>query len=218
MPVSDSCLVLNPATATATRNKGIKRDLGSKKTSAMSLPADNTKAVSQQHHHQQQQHQQQQVNCENDANIEFRKMNGPLESKYTTTTTTRQQATPPDTNNIPTRTSKRKIGALNRSGPVLEKDDESEQQGPATTSDEAKKPSLPQHEQIQEEVMPLDVSYCCTPASVKLKNILVSRLMEAASWGRIQVVRFSFCFFLGIAYISFLFTYNTISLFFFLAG
>ena len=148
----------------------------------MSLPADNTKAVSQQ--------QQQQVNCENDANIEFRKMNGPLESKYTTTTTTRQQATPPDTNNIPTRTSKRKIGALNRSGPVLEKDDESEQQGPATTSDEAKKPSLPQHEQIQEEVMPLDVSYCCTPASVKLKNILVSRLMEAASWGRIQVVRF----------------------------
>jgi hypothetical protein len=78
--------------------------------------------------------------------------------------------------------SKRKVGSLQRSGPVLEQEQASES-GPSCESNK----SLPQHERIQ-EVEPLDISYSCTPASLKLKGVLVSRLSEVASSGRIQVV------------------------------
>lgn len=81
------------------------------------------------------------------------------------------------------RESKRKLGGLNRSGPVLEEEDK----GDAGPSSSETKVTLPQHERIQ-EVEPLDISYVCTPASLKLKGLLVSRLMEAGPSGRIQVV------------------------------
>jgi hypothetical protein len=47
--------------------------------------------------------------------------------------------------------------------------------------------TLPQHQQIR-EVAPLDISYRYTPASIKLKESLVSRLSLACPTGRIQVV------------------------------
>ncbi len=47
--------------------------------------------------------------------------------------------------------------------------------------------SLPQHKQIQ-SVEPLDISYCATPATLRLKDILMSRLDAAVLSGRIQVV------------------------------
>lgn len=79
------------------------------------------------------------------------------------------------------RAHKRKLGTLQRSGPVLEDDQQSSENASLTTC------SKPQHERIQ-EVEPLDISYCCTPGSLKLKAVLISRLSEVSSTGRIQVV------------------------------
>jgi hypothetical protein len=84
------------------------------------------------------------------------------------------------------RTPKRKLGALHRSGPILEEEHSSEQNGTGTSSSETK-PTLPQHKLIQ-ETEPLDISYSCTPASLQLKGLLISRLIEVTPLGRIQVV------------------------------
>jgi Ran GTPase-activating protein (RanGAP) involved in mRNA processing and transport len=89
--------------------------------------------------------------------------------------------------NVSERPQKRKMGSLLRSGPVLEEEQQSSEHavsGPSSASN----PSLPQHERIQ-EVEPLDISYCCTPATLQLKGVLVSRLSDVTPSGRIQVVR-----------------------------
>jgi hypothetical protein len=88
-------------------------------------------------------------------------------------------------NSADNKTPKRKLGALKRSGPLLEEEQSSEQEtaGPSSQTN----PTLAQHERIQ-QVEALDISYRCTPASLKLKGVLVSRLSEAAPSGRIQVV------------------------------
>ena len=66
---------------------------------------------------------------------------------------------------------------------------ESDQQSSASTD---VKPSLPQHERIH-EVNPPDISYRSTPASLKLRESLLSRLQLIAPTGRIQVVSRSLC-------------------------
>lgn len=48
-------------------------------------------------------------------------------------------------------------------------------------------PTLPQHERIQ-HVEPLDINYRSTPACLKLREALTSRLRFVAPTGRIQVV------------------------------
>lgn len=78
--------------------------------------------------------------------------------------------------------SKKKTGSLVRSGPILEIEDQ-DSSGPSSEV----KYSLPQHERIQ-AVEPLDISYLATPASIRLKELLMSRLEVAAPKGRIQVV------------------------------
>ena len=87
-------------------------------------------------------------------------------------------------NEKPKETSKRKACTLKSAGPGLEE---------AASSDQSftlGNVSVPQHEQLQavNPVEPLDIYYCSTPASVKLRSILVSRLTEVAMSGRIQVV------------------------------
>lgn len=47
--------------------------------------------------------------------------------------------------------------------------------------------TLPQHQQFR-EVTPVDINYRCTPASVKLKETLVTRLAMAFPSGKIQFV------------------------------
>jgi hypothetical protein len=93
-----------------------------------------------------------------------------------------QQDTPVEATND-SRPPKRQLGGLHRSGPVLE----DEHNGGAGPSSSETKVTLPQHERIQ-EVEPLDISYVCTPASLKLKGVLLSRLIGVAPSGRIQVV------------------------------
>lgn len=87
------------------------------------------------------------------------------------------------------KTPKTKPGSLYRSGHVQEEDQQQEHSSEKSTSvtSSAQNSSLPQHEQIR-QIQPLDITYCCTPASLRLKEVLVSRLSEAASTGRIQVV------------------------------
>eukprot|EP00980_Cylindrotheca_fusiformis_P005770 scaffold1203_cov117-Cylindrotheca_fusiformis.AAC.9 len=84
------------------------------------------------------------------------------------------------------RSSKRKLSGLHRSGPVLEEEDKGDA-GPHSSKSST---VLPQHQRIQ-EVEPENISYVCTPASLKLKEVLVSRLVEAGKSGRIQVVDLS---------------------------
>ncbi len=66
---------------------------------------------------------------------------------------------------------------------------ESDQQSSSSTD---VKPSLPQHEQPQ-PVNPPDISYRSTPASLKLREALFSRLQLVAPTGRIQVVSDLLC-------------------------
>ena len=66
---------------------------------------------------------------------------------------------------------------------------ESDQQSSATAD---VKLSLPQHEQ-QQGVNPPDISYRSTPASLKLREALFSRLQLIAPTGRIQVVSHLLC-------------------------
>lgn len=70
-----------------------------------------------------------------------------------------------------------------------EKDEDEGTQGRSGTSSD-NNPSLPQHKQIQ-SVEPLDISYCATPATLRLKDVLVSRLDAAVLTGRIQVIDLS---------------------------
>lgn len=73
-----------------------------------------------------------------------------------------------------------------------ERHEDEGKQGPSGTSSDSN-PSLPQHKQIQ-SVEPLDISYCATPATLRLKDVLMSRLDAAVLTGRIQVVsRFATC-------------------------
>ena len=61
-----------------------------------------------------------------------------------------------------------------------------EDQGPSGVNSVAGQ-SLPQHEQIL-PVDPMDISYCATPASLRLRAVLLSRLDAAVHTGKIQVV------------------------------
>lgn len=82
-----------------------------------------------------------------------------------------------------TKPSKRSLGSLQRSGLEQEQDSGIETSGPSSDNNR----SLPQHARVK-SVEPLDISYCCTPASLKLKGMLITRLSEVVSSGRIQVV------------------------------
>ncbi len=79
------------------------------------------------------------------------------------------------------------VSPLNGAGPSV--DDSGGQQELNETNQSL--PTLPQHERIQ-EVEPLDISYRCTPASLKLKDMLLSRLSMATLTRRIQVVSYAF--------------------------
>jgi hypothetical protein len=84
------------------------------------------------------------------------------------------------------RLQKRKIETIEGS----EKAEEEGKDGSSGRSSEGT-PSLPQHEQIEQirPVEPMDISYSATPASLRLKGSLLSRLDAAIHTGRIQVVR-----------------------------
>ena len=73
-----------------------------------------------------------------------------------------------------------KEAGMKRTGPVME----DEQQSSASS---LRSPTLPQHERIQ-HVEPLDINYRSTPACLKLREMLISRLSLIAPTGRIQVV------------------------------
>jgi hypothetical protein len=73
-----------------------------------------------------------------------------------------------------------KESVMKRTGPVMEDD----QQFSVST---LRSPTLPQHERIQ-HVEPLDINYRSTPACLKLREALISRLHLIAPTGRIQVV------------------------------
>ena len=80
---------------------------------------------------------------------------------------------------------KRAFSSMTRAGPSLQEEQSSSNctSGPAS---EANK-SVPQHEKL-EEVEPLDISYFCTPGSLKVKAVLLARLADACTSGRLQVV------------------------------
>mmetsp|Transcript_58886 Transcript_58886/g.65962 ORF Transcript_58886/g.65962 Transcript_58886/m.65962 type:complete len:1032 (-) Transcript_58886:344-3439(-) len=75
---------------------------------------------------------------------------------------------------------------MKRSGPVTEGGN----QQSSAVSDHYRSPTLPQHERIQ-HVEPLDISYRCTPACLRLREMLTSRLTMIAPIGRIQVIDLS---------------------------
>lgn len=79
---------------------------------------------------------------------------------------------------------KRKLETLG-----LGKSDEEEEEGKQGSSGSSaeRHPSLPQHKQIQ-AVEPMDISYCATPATLRLKDVLMTRLDAVILTGRIQVV------------------------------
>lgn len=76
-----------------------------------------------------------------------------------------------------------KESVMKRTGPVMEDD----QQFSMST---LRSPTLPQHERIQ-HVEPLDINYRSTPACLKLREALISRLHLIAPTGRIQVIDLS---------------------------
>jgi len=73
---------------------------------------------------------------------------------------------------------------------IESKMDEEEEDGNDQQSLIKSKPTLPQHERIQ-EVDPLDISYRCTPACLRTKDMLLSRLSMVAPTGRIQLIDLS---------------------------
>lgn len=73
-----------------------------------------------------------------------------------------------------------KESTMKRTGPIMEDDQQSSMSTTRT-------PTLPQHEQIQ-RVEPPDINYQSTPACMKLRDALISRLRLIAPTGRIQVV------------------------------
>jgi hypothetical protein len=176
MTIADGCLLLTPAT----RSQGIRIDSGiginstdpvsetkildrSSKSSPMSAAGKPLKRP---------------LHVTDDSERSYRgKRNESIESSESM-----QQDTPVEATND-SRQPIRRLGGLHRSGPVLE----DEQNGGAGPSSSETKVTLPQHERIQ-EVEPLDISYVCTPASLKLKGVLISRLIGATPSGRIQVV------------------------------
>ena len=86
-----------------------------------------------------------------------------------------------------------KQSEMKRAGPVMEDDRQS-------SASIIPSPSLPQHERIQ-HVEPLDINYRSTPACLKLREILTSRLRLIAPSGRIQVVsRFGFVIVCSVCY------------------
>lgn len=176
MSFADSCLILTPAT----RSQGMRIDSGmginstdpvseteipnrSSESSPMSAAGKPSKTP---------------VHVTDDSERSHRRKR----NEYIAASETMQQDTPVEATKD-SRPPKRKLGGLHRSGPVLE----DEQNGDAGPSSSETKVTLPQHERIQ-EVEPLDISYVCTPASLKLKGVLVSRLIGATTSGRIQVV------------------------------
>jgi len=82
------------------------------------------------------------------------------------------------------RLQKRKVETIEGPG-----EEEEGKQGASGRSSEDS-PSCPQHEQIR-PVDPMDISYCATPASLRLKDVLLSRLDAAVHTGRIQVIDLS---------------------------
>lgn len=77
----------------------------------------------------------------------------------------------------------RKESLMKRTGPVME-------DGQQSSVSTIRSPTLPQHERIQ-HVEPLDINYRSTPACLKLREVLVSRLRLIAPSGRIQVIDLS---------------------------
>lgn len=77
---------------------------------------------------------------------------------------------------------KRKIDSMGEPG---ENEEEGKQGSSGTSFDD--NPSLPQHERIH-PVEPLDISYCATPQTIRLKEVLLGRLDASTLTGRIQVV------------------------------
>eukprot|EP00537_Pseudo-nitzschia_pungens_P000623 CAMPEP_0172370716 /NCGR_PEP_ID=MMETSP1060-20121228/39217_1 /TAXON_ID=37318 /ORGANISM="Pseudo-nitzschia pungens, Strain cf. cingulata" /LENGTH=955 /DNA_ID=CAMNT_0013096073 /DNA_START=204 /DNA_END=3071 /DNA_ORIENTATION=+ len=79
---------------------------------------------------------------------------------------------------------------------VCEQESITKQPGTASGDDQQSSESniqsltLPQHERIQ-HVEPLDINYRSTPASLKLREVLISRLGLIAPTGRIQVIDLS---------------------------
>lgn len=171
--MSESCLIIHPAT----RNEGMRRGSGMGLNSREALrppemrsqnsPVESKGPVSPR------------IHVSDASETSECKVN----NKQNDTDMQTDEATTDQSNSA--KPSKRSLGSLQRSGPVLEQDRESgvETSGPSSESNK----SLPQHERIQ-AVEPLDISYCCTPASLKLKGMLITRLSEVVNSGRIQVV------------------------------
>jgi hypothetical protein len=164
----------------------------------------------------QQQQQEQHVTDESEASApdyNKKRRRRPSESTSTTpspslpstppTTTTNAQSCPPSLPNDqyhdttkqqvddPAAVSNGSPGNESATGPLPTppptiKDDNPMEQGTSSGSPDCIS-SLPQHQHQQQA--PLDISYRSTPASLKLKETLLSRLSMSFPTGRIQVVR-----------------------------
>lgn len=180
--MSESCLVIHPATA----NEGMRPDSGMGITSRDTVgKVDTLRTPNRSSHNSSvtmKPSSPRQVTDESETS-ECKKKKNPVDAD----TNMRRPVGASVKDNVSERPQKRKMGSLLRSGPVLEEEQQSSEHavsGPSSASN----PSLPQHERIQ-EVEPLDISYCCTPATLQLKGVLVSRLSDVTPSGRIQVVR-----------------------------
>jgi hypothetical protein len=176
--MSESCLVIHPTT----RNEGMGRDSGMGITSRGTVGEIGTFRTPDRSSQNSPVHPSspRQVTDESETS-ECKKKTKSLDSN-----TKMRQVTAND-KDATEKTPKRKLGSLQRSGPVLEEEQQSSENASSGPCSERNR-TLPQHERIQ-EVEALDISYCCTPASLKLKAVLVSRLSDVSPSGRIQVVR-----------------------------
>lgn len=175
MPISDSCLLLSPATtdgamAIEMGNRSDEPMKGSgpiSKRSEAPRPIGESRIKSSSFH----------VTDDSERSDSRKRNESPASND-----SMQQSVNEQETNGF--RAPNRKLVAIESEGPIPEK----EESGEGPDSVDAEKLTLPLHERIR-HVEPLDISYTSTPASENLKDVLIARLQDIYEFGRIQVVR-----------------------------
>ena len=119
--------------------------------------------------------QQRSIPLRNGKTNNYAFTNGSTAANKTEVTDSISQETPMEQDETTAATS------ANGSAPDDDKGNEQQEQQSAS--------SLPQHQLVVKDVTPLDITYRSTPASIRLKESLVTRLAMSFPSGRIQVVR-----------------------------
>jgi len=185
MPISDSCLLLSPASDGAMAiEMGSRSDEPVKGSEAISQrsapppPIRETRMKSSIH-----------VTDDSDRS-DWGKRNESPESNESMQQSIAEEEETNETNGTNMmngfRAPKRKLGAIETEGPILE----AEEAGDGPDSVDTEKLTLPQHERIR-HVEPLDISYTSTAASENLRSALIARLRDIYEFGRIQVIDLS---------------------------